>query len=77
MLSDEFSDDFETQASFAKSIVLWAVKARGVIQEKGIKHHLVGSTESSAHYTIKEMVHYEMDIAELVNGEWVPFKVNF
>jgi len=72
MLSDEFGE-LDGQGEFAKSLVLWAVRARGVIQEKKVMHHLQGATESPEFYTIKEDVHYEMEIEELVEGAWVPF----
>ena len=64
MLSDDFSAG---QEEFAANLVLWACKARGVIQPKAVKHHLVGQTQSPEFYTINEDVHYEMDIQELVN----------
>lgn len=64
MLSDEYSD-IEGQGDFAASLILWAVRARGVIQERKVSHNLQGASESSDYYTINEEVHYEMEIEEL------------
>jgi len=70
MLSDEYSAG---QEELAANLVLWACKARGVIQAKAVNHHLVGESKSPEFYTINEEVHYEMEIQELVNGKWVAF----
>lgn len=64
MLSDEYSAG---QEELAANLVLWACKARGVIQAKAVNHHLVGESKSPEFYTINEEVHYEMEIQELVN----------
>jgi len=72
MLSDEFCAS-AGQTEFAQNLLLWATKARGVIQERKVSHSLQGESESPEYYTIKENVHYEMEIEELVNGKWVPF----
>ena len=66
MLSDEFGE-IEGQVEFAKSVVLWAVRARGAIQERNVSHNLQGQTETPEYYTIKENSHYQMAIEELVN----------
>ena len=66
MLSDEFSD-LVGQTDFAADIILWACKARGVIRETRVAHHLKGENKSPEFYTINEVVHYEMEIEELKN----------
>jgi len=73
MFSDKFQANNEAQADFAKSIVLWATKNAGVLRQSNMKHNRVGEAETPPYYTIEENIRFEVQIEELVGGEWVPF----
>jgi len=76
MFSDKFQANNDAQADFAKSVLLWATKNAGVLRHNGMKHARVGESETPSYYTIEEQIRFEMNIEELVNGEWIPFDQN-
>ena len=57
----------------AKAISQWVFKEKGVIRVSSVKHHKIGEKEPPSAYTIKDNVHYEIVIEELVRGQWKPF----
>ncbi len=59
----------------ATALSKWVFKEVGVLRVGEVKHHLQGNKGSiPAAYTIEDDVRYQIEIQELVNGEWVPFK---
>jgi len=60
-------------AELVASVLSWCFKEAGVIRIDQLKHHMVGSSEAPAFYTVKEECLFSLQISELVNGAWVPF----
>ena len=59
----------------AAALSKWVFKEVGVLRVGEVAHYLQGDRENvPAAYTIEDDVHYEIEIQELVNGEWVPYK---
>jgi oligosaccharyltransferase complex subunit beta len=53
--------------------MLWAFHEKGILRVKSVAHNRVNETESSAVYTIKEMLQYKIEIEEYTGRRWVPF----
>jgi len=66
----EPSGNFE----LAEALSLWCFKERGVLRVDEIIHRRVGEGSAPEFYTIREMVHYQIDVKEKVKGEWVQFE---
>ena len=58
----------------AKALSEWVFHEKGVLRVGEVHHHLVGQSEPPAAYTVEDQVRYEIEIQELVDGKWVPFK---
>lgn len=58
------------------SVLAWCFKEAGVVRIDQLKHHMVGSVDTPAFYTVKEDCLFTLKISELVNGAWVPFKAD-
>ncbi len=58
----------------AAAITQWVFREKGVLRVGKVKHHLVGESKPPAAYTVEDQVHYEIEIEELRDGEWMPFK---
>lgn len=69
---------FETSGNqaLANSLSKWVFKEVGVLRVGQVSHFLQGEgqKDTPAAYTIEEDVHYEVEIQEYVNREWVSFK---
>lgn len=52
----------------------WVFQERGVLRVKSVFHNKVGETKPPREYTIMENVEYTIEIEELQDGKWVPFK---
>lgn len=75
---DLFSNEFLANADssneqFASAIGLWCFGERGVLRKGDASFHLVGESNNSREFTIKDEVYYALPVEEKVNGEWVPF----
>lgn len=57
----------------ASAISQWVFKETGILRINEVKHHLQGETTPPQAYTVKDSVHYYIEIEELVGGKWVPF----
>lgn len=58
----------------AQALSQWVFCEKGVLRVGEVHHHLVGESKPPAAYTVEDQVRYEIEIQELVNGKWVPFK---
>ena len=58
------------------SLTKWVFKEVGVLDTGKVMHYLRSEGRGSVPlaYTVEDDVHYEIEINELVNGLWVPFK---
>ena len=69
--SKEFKES--RNRDLARTVSHWVFKEKGVIRVAGVKHHKIGEAEPPHAYTVKDNVHYEIAIEELVHGQWKPF----
>jgi len=60
----------------ATYLTKWVFKEVGVLSTGKVLHYLrsEGRGDVPLAYTVEDNVHYEIEINELVNGAWVPFK---
>ena len=60
----------------ATSLIKWVFKEVGMLDAGNVTHYLrsEGRGIIPLAYTVEEDVHYEIEIKELVNDAWVPFK---
>lgn len=69
---------FESSGNKALAVSLskWVFKEVGVLRVGKVSHYLQAEEQKSAPaaYTIEDDVHYEIEIQEYRNGEWVPFQ---
>ena len=58
------------------SLTMWVFKEVGVLEVGKVSHFLIseGRGNVPVAYTIEDNIHYEIEIKELTNGVWVPFK---
>jgi oligosaccharyltransferase complex subunit beta len=56
------------------SLSQWVFQERGVLRVKSVTHHKVGEKKPPREYTILDEVEYTIEIDELRDGKWVPFK---
>ena len=59
--------------ALATAISQWVLKEKGVLRVVSVSHYKIGETQSPEAYTVKDNVHYEIEIEELVKGHWKPF----
>ena len=62
--------------NFAKQLIRWTFKERGVLRVKSVSHHKVGETVAPAVYTIKEDIQYNIEIEEWKGKKWVAYNAN-
>jgi len=89
LFSDEFirasvqkygsgSKKYETSGN--KDLILalsqWVFKEKGVLRVKSLSHHLVGKKQPPQAYTITDLVEYTIEIEELKDGKWQPYKAD-
>ena len=62
--------------AMATSLSKWVFREVGVLRAGAVSHYLVsaGKGANPASYTVEDKIHYEIEIEELVDGKWVPFK---
>ena len=58
---------------FAKQLVRWTFKERGVLRVKSISHHKAGETVAPEVYTIKDDIVYSIEVEEFKGKKWVPY----
>uniref|UniRef100_A0A0N5AKH7 Dolichyl-diphosphooligosaccharide--protein glycosyltransferase 48 kDa subunit n=1 Tax=Syphacia muris TaxID=451379 RepID=A0A0N5AKH7_9BILA len=54
----------------------WVFMEKAVLSVKAVSHHKVGEKNPPREYTIMDKVIYSIDIEELKDGKWTPFKGN-
>jgi len=62
--------------NFAKQLARWTFQERGILRVKSVSHHIVGETEASPVYTIKDDIEYSIELEEWKGKKWVPFTAN-
>lgn len=60
--------------AFASAISKWAFHERGVLRASHMQHHPLGSAQQPEIYRINEEVVLSVEIQELANGEWRPYR---
>ena len=69
--------DSSSNRKLATAISQWVFKEKGVLSVGKVVHRLQESTVASPEeYTVKDNVRYEIEILELVNDLWVPYRGN-
>ncbi|OUM57332.1 hypothetical protein PIROE2DRAFT_65068 [Piromyces sp. E2] len=58
---------------FISNISKWTFQEKKVLKVVSSKHHKVGETERPEYYTIKNNIHYEIEMSEYNDGVWQPF----
>ncbi|ORX48922.1 Dolichyl-diphosphooligosaccharide-protein glycosyltransferase 48kDa subunit [Piromyces finnis] len=58
---------------FITNISKWTFQEKKVLKVISSKHHKVGETERPEYYTIKNNMHYEIELSEYNDGIWQPF----
>jgi len=58
---------------FITNISKWTFQEKKILKVISSKHHKVGETERPEYYTIKNNMHYEIEISEYNDGVWQPF----
>lgn len=59
---------------FITELSRWVFMEKSVLRVANVKHHIVGETVAPHEYTVMDEVDYVIEIEELKNGKWVPFK---
>ena len=70
--SREFT--LSSNRAMATSLSQWVFKEKGLLRVGNVQHHKVDETDPPVSYTIRDNVYYYIQIEELVNGNWVPYK---
>lgn len=65
-----------SNAHFGTSLGLWLLHKRGILRFGKFVHHRVGEHHSPDAYTIKDQLHFEVKIDELVNSHWQPYRAS-
>lgn len=63
-------------ADFGASIAAWLLHQRGLLRFGEFQHHRVGELHPPQAYTIKDNLHFEVQIEELVDSEWQPYRAS-
>jgi len=61
---------------FITNISKWTFHEKKILKVVSSKHHKVGETERPEYYTIKNNMHYEIEISEYNDGVWQPFNAD-
>eukprot|EP00922_Rhytidocystis_sp_ex-Travisia-forbesii_P041521 GHVS01062017.1.p1 GENE.GHVS01062017.1~~GHVS01062017.1.p1 ORF type:complete len:519 (-),score=40.22 GHVS01062017.1:131-1687(-) len=76
LFSDKFFSLSRGNRAFAEELVDWTFQRRGVLRWSNVKHHKLNEVVSPYMYRVKDMIVFSIDIHELVNGFWVPYRGN-
>ncbi|KAG4090601.1 Dolichyl-diphosphooligosaccharide-protein glycosyltransferase 48kDa subunit [Neocallimastix lanati (nom. inval.)] len=58
---------------FITNISKWTFQEKKVLKVISSKHHRINESERPEYYTIKNEIHYEIEISEYNDGQWQPF----
>jgi len=61
---------------FITNISKWTFQEKKVLKVVSSKHHKVGETERPEYYTIKNNMHYEIELSEYNDGTWQPYNAS-
>jgi len=61
---------------FITNISKWTFQEKKVLKVVSSKHHKVGETERPEYYTIKNNIHYEIELSEYNDGVWQPYNAS-
>eukprot|EP00922_Rhytidocystis_sp_ex-Travisia-forbesii_P041524 GHVS01062020.1.p1 GENE.GHVS01062020.1~~GHVS01062020.1.p1 ORF type:complete len:518 (-),score=47.51 GHVS01062020.1:242-1795(-) len=76
LFSDTFFAMSRGNRNFAEELVDWTFQRRGVLRWSNVKHHKLNEVVSPYMYRVKDTIVFSMDLHELVNGFWVPYRIN-
>lgn len=62
--------------AFCTEVAKWGFHERGVLLLTNMSHHLVGEHEQLTWYRVSDDIDFSVNIQELVDGRWQPFKAN-
>jgi len=74
MFSNEVIQASPSNLKFAKELTSWTFHRRGVLRATNVRHHKPDETTAPYMYRIKDDVTYEVDIHEMKDGVWVPYR---
>lgn len=60
--------------AFCTEVTKWGFHERGVLLLTNMSHHLVGEHEQLTWYRVSDDIDFSVNIQELVDGRWQPFK---
>ena len=60
--------------AFAAEVTKWGFHERGVLLLSNMTHHLVEQHEQLSWYRVSDDIDFSVNIQELVDGRWQPFK---
>ena len=60
--------------AFCTEVTKWGFHERGVLLLTNMSHHLVGEHEQLTWYCVSDDIDFSVNIQELVDGRWQPFK---
>ncbi|RCI05274.1 hypothetical protein CU098_012686 [Rhizopus stolonifer] len=63
-------------SEFIRQLCQWTFQEKGILKITGHKHHKENETEQLDWYRVKDDIVYTVDIAELKNGEWIPYNAD-
>ncbi|KAM3961729.1 dolichyl-diphosphooligosaccharide--protein glycosyltransferase non-catalytic subunit Ost48 [Aphomia sociella] len=73
---DKLKSDVSGNKALAVHLSQWVFGEQGRLRVGSVQHNREGEKESSNTYTITDTVVYRIEIEELKNGKWEPFKAN-
>ncbi len=59
---------------FASAVTQWLLHQRGVLRFGEFVHHHPGAIEEPDTYRIKDWTEFSVEVRELVDGEWWPYR---
>ena len=78
MFSDAFFSGGSSNARFCEDVTSWVMGYKALLRAEGLKHRLVGATESQDVYRIKDELTVSLVVQQwdAVLQKWLPFKAN-
>lgn len=73
---DKVKSDVSGNKALAIHLSQWVFGERGRLRVRSVQHNREGEKESSNTYTITDTVVYRIEIEELKQGKWQPFKAD-
>ena len=69
-----YRSDRSGNEEVVRALSAWCFHEQGVLRLSNVRHHLAKDGGKPQAYTVTDEVEYLVNIEELINGKWVPFK---